>query len=179
MARRRRRSGEDERFRVLLVRAEEETSLRHVVKEAGIESGSGYMAIYRWYLGRRNRSGGESRPPLRGENREKLFAYLLRRFRSDLEAVDKAEELAKLAKLARIATRVPSEGTRKWFAEILRKKGCTEIKSFEVRAGDNYVYLAAGGLTEEDYEAFAPALEGLDQEELRRMVDENKERRRG
>ena len=174
MAGKRSETRDDGKFRALVGRAADETSLRRVVADAGLDLGADYQAVHRWYEGRSNREGDQYRCALKGSRRDKLFAHLRRKYPSDF---DSAERKAKLAKLARSGTRLPSDGTREWFAEILRREGCTEFTAWEVRAGEHYTWSPPGGLSEEDCVAFAPALGKEDLEVLRCMIEKNNRRR--
>jgi hypothetical protein len=174
----------DNPIRELLGRATEETSLRRILSDAGIDMGAGYMAVHRWFEGRKSSKGDRYYPPLQGEVREKLMRFLESLYSEELEAlynIRNASTRARLAKLVKLVgggTWAPSAGSREWFAEILKDRGCDELSWSQIRAG-HFVYVPSyGGFSEEDYEEFAELLGEDDRLELMRIVEYNKERRK-
>jgi hypothetical protein len=178
-------SYDDDYRRLVNAKKAEWGGLRGVLRAAGIAVKK-EVYVSQWLKGKldHDHKPYPTPPPLNGEPREKLFAFLKTRYPKDVAEIEGAPIRAMLEEAAKIAKKVrtPSELDR--FAEYVRNgANITRVTANSVTAegGESArSYEPREGLTEEDYQRLADDDLSFDmQEKLAWSVIENLLRKKG
>jgi hypothetical protein len=154
MVQRKKDTSHDDPYRRLVESAAERSSLRWVLREAGILNKE--ALINQWLNGRKDRKGVRYPPPLESETREKLFSYLKFRFPKEMREIEEVRIFGEFDKsVTKIRPRTELDG----FADFVRSGAViTSVTPFSVTAegGERaWTHSPYGGLTGEVYERLA------------------------
>ena len=177
-------TSDDDPFRRLVQEKKAEwQGLRGLLKAAEIAIDK-EVYVSQWLKGKLDKKRKSYFPPLKGETREKLFAFLKDRYPNEVAEIKNAEINALLEKASKIGRRVRTPTELDHFAEFVRNGAIiTDVSAHSVTA-EGYEttrsYKPREGLTEEVYERLVSDDLVIDtQEELAWGVIENLLRKKG
>jgi hypothetical protein len=161
-------TAEDDPYRRLLKKVAEKRTLRDVLRDVGILDDE--VKISQWINGRLDRKRKPYFPPLNGETREKLFAFLKEHYAREVAEIEEAPTRALFEEAARkpILVRAPSDLDK--FVDYLNREGTIASVTRKSIRADSY-YSGVSGIEGTSREYGPPG--GLDEEMYRRIASDD------